>query len=1377
MVFALTGPAWSERPAEEQKAADPKSEVAPKAELGVVEVPPGMVPQGAVEREAPQVVSDSPECAALENSPLAEPEWYVDVCLGGVRPEARAAQPGPLRVPGDLFYLHNVRLAGQFPQSVYTSPIPTYNFTLLGANANAIFAMDFDNTATTLWGITNPTAGTKMVGTYNLTTGAFTPTVPLTGIPAANTISSLKFDPTSTTVYVNATSQLYTIDLATGVATLVGNYTHAAPAVIEIAIHPTTGQMYGEDLNDNFYSIDKATGATTLIGPMGVLINFAQGMDFDNSDGTLYQFAYIGGGVNDLRTIDVTTGVSTLVLNGPAGPEHEGAIKTTATPPVVQEPFVDEVEPNDTPGTAQPLSLLPGRVRAKLFRTPFVAGDIDVDVYSFTAPAGARVYATAMTGWSSGSTDPELDIIDVDGTTVLETDDTNGTISATAPSIAGTVLTTGGTYYVRVRQGLLTSLSGTVRPYDLYVALQSGTPTPEVEPNDTVPNPLPPNGWVSGVVDPAADSDVFSLSVNAGDTIVASLDLDPERDAVFANLRLGIGNFNNFFFVTADTPPAGDIPSEALMMTPKTTGTYFIYVQEQVAGVGAPTATYNLSVSVIPAKARTCTTYTGATGPITDLGTTDFTVAVPDAGLVGYLRASVTATHPATADLDVTLISPDNNEVILFDDPGTNASAAAPQINVTLEDEAGIHMSQFTVHSGMHYIPEVGGRMEYFNGMQKQGTWTLRVRDDVTGNTGTLDAFSIEVCDPAPRPACLVPGPQEIPVYSSDFESGDGGFTHAGAQDEWERGLPAFDPILTAHSGTNAWKTDLDSNYENSANNDLISAPLDLTAVTGRITASWWHRFNMESTTFDMYWVEVREVGNPASARRLFDWTGSTMSRGVGNPLVTIRQAAGWAFNQVDISDFAGTNAELRFHLQTDTSVQFTGIAVDDVTVTACTQVVGQQLSDVGITKDDGQGTYYPGEVLTYTIVATNAGPNAVTGALVTDAFPADLTNVTWTCTASSGSACGSPSGSGDIAETVNLLMNGTATFTATATVSMSATDPIVNTATITVPGGWADPNNANNNATDTNVFVGAEPVSLDVDTAGNRVYDPDETAVIAPTWRNTGAGALALTGTLTNHTGPAGATYAIPDGTADYGTIAAGATSSCSSTGDCYSVSNTVTARPSLHWDSTADEAVPPTGATKTWTLHIGGSFADVSTGSAFYRFIETLLHNGVTGGCTATDYCPSTSTTREQMAVFVLVAKEGAGYTPPACTTPIFNDVPAASPFCRFIEELFNRGVVAGCGGGAYCPTASVLRDQMAVFVLRTLDPALDPPACVAGSEMFADLPSTSPFCRWVEELARRGVVTGCGGGNYCPGDPVTREQMGVFLSVTFSLTLYGL
>jgi hypothetical protein len=305
--------------------------------------------------------------------------------------------------------------------------------------------------------------------------------------------------------------------------------------------------------------------------------------------------------------------------------------------------------------------------------------------------------------------------------------------------------------------------------------------------------------------------------------------------------------------------------------------------------------------------------------------------------------------------------------------------------------------------------------------------------------------------------------------------------------------------------------------------------------------------------------------------------------------------------------------------------------------------------------------------------------------------------------------------------------------------------------------------------------FGGLVPAALAADSTGNQVLEPGETVDVRPSWRNFNGAAQTFSGTLTNITGPAGATHTITDATGNYGAVANGATGPCT---DCYAiaVSNPGT-RPVVHWDAAAVESILPDtqGQQKQWLLHVGRSFTDVPATSGFYRFVETLLHHGVTGGCTPTAYCPATATTRDQMAVFVLVAKEGTGYAPPACTTPVFADVPASNPFCRWIEELVRRAVVNGCGGGNYCPTSAVTREQMAIFVLRTLDPALAPPACTAP--LYNDVPANSPFCRWIEELTRRAVVSGCGGGNYCPTAAVTREQMGVFLTVSFGLALYGL
>jgi hypothetical protein len=308
--------------------------------------------------------------------------------------------------------------------------------------------------------------------------------------------------------------------------------------------------------------------------------------------------------------------------------------------------------------------------------------------------------------------------------------------------------------------------------------------------------------------------------------------------------------------------------------------------------------------------------------------------------------------------------------------------------------------------------------------------------------------------------------------------------------------------------------------------------------------------------------------------------------------------------------------------------------------------------------------------------------------------------------------------------------------------------------------------------------FGGITPAALAVDAAGNGVLETGETADVQPSWKNVNGAAQTFDGVGSSFDGPAatGVAYSLPDAAAVYGTVADGTTAECS---DCYQVQVTSTGtRPATHWDATLTELLTPDalGQTKAWKLHVGESFTDVPKTSGYYRFVETVLHTGVTNGCTTSTYCPTSTSSRQQMSIFALVAKEGASYAPPACgATPMFADVPVTSPYCRWVEELSRRGVVGGCGGGNFCPTAAVTRGQMPIFVLKTLDPTLDPPACGA-TPTFGDVPASSPYCKWIEELARRGVVSGCGGGNYCPSSPVNRAQMAVFISATFGLSLYG-
>ncbi len=131
--------------------------------------------------------------------------------------------------------------------------------------------------------------------------------------------------------------------------------------------------------------------------------------------------------------------------------------------------------------------------------------------------------------------------------------------------------------------------------------------------------------------------------------------------------------------------------------------------------------------------------------------------------------------------------------------------------------------------------------------------------------------------------------------------------------------------------------------------------------------------------------------------------------------------------------------------------------------------------ADLSVVKTAGASSVLPGGTITYTIVASNAGPSAVTGAIVTDTFAATLGNVTWTCVASAGASCPA-SGAGNINAAVNLPVGGTATFTVTATVSGSATGTLSNTATITPPPGVVDPDPSDDTSTVV-VPVGGTPV------------------------------------------------------------------------------------------------------------------------------------------------------------------------------------------------------------------------------------------------------------------------------------------------------------
>ena len=128
--------------------------------------------------------------------------------------------------------------------------------------------------------------------------------------------------------------------------------------------------------------------------------------------------------------------------------------------------------------------------------------------------------------------------------------------------------------------------------------------------------------------------------------------------------------------------------------------------------------------------------------------------------------------------------------------------------------------------------------------------------------------------------------------------------------------------------------------------------------------------------------------------------------------------------------------------------------------------------------------------------------------------------------------------------------------------------------------------------------------------------------------------------------------------------------------------------------------------GAGYTPPTATGTVFGDVPANSFAADWIEQLVAEGITSGCGNGNYCPNSTVTRAQIAVFLLRAKHGSGYTPPVAAGTVFTDVPANAFAAAWIEQLVAEGITSGCGNGIFCPNNSVTRAQMAVFLQRTFN-----------------------------------------------------------------------
>jgi hypothetical protein len=190
------------------------------------------------------------------------------------------------------------------------------------------------------------------------------------------------------------------------------------------------------------------------------------------------------------------------------------------------------------------------------------------------------------------------------------------------------------------------------------------------------------------------------------------------------------------------------------------------------------------------------------------------------------------------------------------------------------------------------------------------------------------------------------------------------------------------------------------------------------------------------------------------------------------------------------------------------------------------------------------------------------------------------------------------------------------------------------------------------------------------------------------------------------------------------------------------------------------------------TYTVYQGIDFLDVPSNDLFYTDIGKLAARGVTLGCGSGNYCPNDSVLREQMAAFILRAK--GEFNPPTPASQRFTDVPPANVFYNFIDRLAVLGITVGCNppSNTMYCPGSAVTREQMSAFLLRGLGEFSPPT--PASQRFNDVPPANVFYNFIDRMAVLNITLGCTPDHlfYCPSDPVTRAQMAAFLVRAFDL-----
>lgn len=177
---------------------------------------------------------------------------------------------------------------------------------------------------------------------------------------------------------------------------------------------------------------------------------------------------------------------------------------------------------------------------------------------------------------------------------------------------------------------------------------------------------------------------------------------------------------------------------------------------------------------------------------------------------------------------------------------------------------------------------------------------------------------------------------------------------------------------------------------------------------------------------------------------------------------------------------------------------------------------------------------------------------------------------------------------------------------------------------------------------------------------------------------------------------------------------------------------------------------------------------FNDLKPGDPFFIEGQIVAALQIMTGKGKTTFAPNDPLSRDQAAIVLLRSKKGYSYAPPTPSSQRFTDVSPNNFAYAWIDAFAAEGITSGCGNNNFCPNGNITRSQFAVLLLKTKNGSSYTPPPATG--VFNDVPTNHALAAWIEALSTQGITSGCGGGNFCPDEIVSRGQSAVFILKAF-------